>query len=61
MASETDTFITPSQLNIEIQHEGQITMAHQFEPLKNDLIIRTAWGACIFSENLAGWRGRDRM
>ncbi|CAG8961103.1 hypothetical protein HYFRA_00002646 [Hymenoscyphus fraxineus] len=32
------------RLHITIDYQGQDTMAHQFEPLQNDLLLRTAWG-----------------
>jgi hypothetical protein len=45
----------PSRLHIQIKirQESEINMAHQFEPLQNDLIVRTAWGAHLFF-NLEG-------
>jgi len=36
---------TAIQISDRIQFE---TMAHQFEPLQNDLILRTAWGKICF-------------
>ncbi|KAH6675442.1 uroporphyrinogen decarboxylase [Halenospora varia] len=34
----------PSKVHIEIRYSADENMAQQFEPLKNDLIIRAAWG-----------------